>query len=36
MAGTVPARTFGTFATVEEAAWEHDLKRLELGYEAEG
>ncbi len=20
----------------EEAAWEHDLKRLELGYEAEG
>ncbi len=25
---------FGRFA--EEATWEHDLKRLELGYEAEG
>jgi hypothetical protein len=24
------------FATVEEAAWEQDLQRLELGYEAEG
>ncbi len=27
---------FGQFATAEEAAWEHDLKRLELGYETEG
>ncbi len=27
---------FGTFATAEEAAREHDLKRLELGYEDEG
>ncbi len=24
------------FVTAEEAAWEQDLKRLELGYEAEG
>ncbi len=29
-------QTFGEFATAEEAAWEQDLKRLELGYEAEG
>jgi hypothetical protein len=28
--------SFGTFHTAEEAAWEHDLKRLELGHEAEG
>jgi hypothetical protein len=27
---------FGYFSTAEEAAWEHDLKRLELGYEDEG
>jgi hypothetical protein len=32
--GLVPDRALG--ATVEEAAWEHGLKRLELGYEAEG
>ncbi len=30
------AQCFGTFATAEEAAWEQDLKRLELGYEDEG
>ncbi len=29
-------QNFGSFATAEEAAWEHDLKRLELGYEDEG
>ncbi len=29
-------QTFGMFSTAEEAAWEHDLKRLELGYEDEG
>jgi hypothetical protein len=27
---------FGCFTTAEEAAREHDLKRLELGYEDEG
>jgi hypothetical protein len=27
---------FGYFSTAEEAAWEHDLKRLELGYKDEG
>ncbi len=29
-------QSFGSFATAEEAAWEQDLKRLELGYEDEG
>ncbi len=28
-------RSFGFFDTAEEAAWEHDLKRMELGHEAE-
>jgi hypothetical protein len=27
---------FGQFTIAEQAAWEQDLKRLELGYEAEG
>ncbi len=26
-------QTFSCFATAEEAAWEQDLRRLELGYE---
>ncbi len=29
-------RHFGMFATAEEAAWEQDLKRLELRYGDEG
>ncbi len=37
-AGGIPARGqgAGSFLTAEEAAWEHDLKRLKLGYEDEG
>ncbi len=29
-------QSFGYFATPEEAAWEQELQRLELGFEAEG
>ncbi len=29
-------QTFGYFGSAAEAAWERDLQRMELGYEAEG